>query len=371
MCLAAVAHHEDPPKTTTPESDDQNMGVWDSVWSAAMRRLNLPAVCRAACHAAQVLLQNNKNLLSSRNMRDEIEGLAKELVVQGPPMPYDSVCGFLALCMRIASQDVSLYRLHLEDKTLHWLMDNWRPSGAVRRLPPYCVQDILFLLGHICSFSRGADVVCDILLPDHTVVDAMKEQQATRIIRDYSLYATLPRFRKPEQSLVEHKRSADTIENRDLVASGVREQRISAFFLKFLDEIVQDREAQRETIPGMEKIRSIIDLYINGIQWNRRVIQAACKVLMLVLPLLSNQRWLLPEQAFMLAGFAPLYLVEPRKDDHEPWEALLPPGRLTGIRTEILRTLVRDGPSSEARAKESRRMLQQTLFRSSDVGFIS
>ncbi|KAI0704256.1 hypothetical protein BC835DRAFT_810570 [Cytidiella melzeri] len=379
VCLAAIAHVEGAALPTQLNSDLRD-NQWDTVWTLAMRRSNVPAVCRAACHAARVLLYHGKVLLSATKLLTEIENLAKDLDVQGPSAPYDSVCGFLVLCMRVASQDVGLYRMHLEDKVLYWLMDNWRPSGAVRKLPSYSAQDILSLLGFICSLGHQADIVYEIPLPDCAVVAAMKDNSISSVIRDYTLHAKLPPFRKHSKARTEQKMLvSDSIDNRELVAPQARERRVSAFLLKFLEEIGQDWESQKDvvTLPTTEKVRSTIDLsvialyfesllHVNGTQSNRRVIQAACKVMLQTLPLLSDQRWTLAERAVVLDGFGPLYLAEPHTEDEEPWEALLPPGKLTGIRTEVLRTLIPQGFSPQARAKASRRVLQRALFRSSD-----
>ena len=318
-------------------------------------------------------------------MLAEIETLAKDLDVQGPSAPYDSVCKFLVLCMRIASQDVNLYRLNLEDKVLSWLVDNWRPSGVTRRLPPYSVQDILDLLGAICSFSQHVGVICDMSLPDCAVVIGMKENAATAVIRDFSLYAKLPAFRKPAEVHVEQKPpTVESIDSYDITPPSPRERKISSFFLKVLDVIIQDGESQKDilTLPSAEKIRSIMDfsvaalLYesisrVNGVQPNRRVIQAACKVIAHTLPLLSDQRWTLGDLVLLLESFDPLHMIEPRKDVQRPLEVLLPPGKMTGIRTEVLRTLVTDGPSPQAQTKAFRRTMQQSLFRSSDVGRVN
>lgn len=381
ICLAAVAHLEGSGLQTTAERGESRDNHWDTVWTFAMRRANVPAVCRAACHTARVLLRHGKALLSSQRMLAEIETLAKDLDVQGPSAPCDSVCEFLVLCMRIANQDVSLYRIHLEDKVLAWLVDNWRPSGFARRLPQYSAQDILGLLGVICSFSQQADLVCEILLPDCAVVVGMKENAATAVIRDFSLHAKLPAFHKPLESHTARKViSLEAIDSCDVIPPGPRERKISSFFLKYLDAVAQDWDSQKDvtTLPPAEKVRSVLDLSImalfyesmlrvNGTQSNRRVVQAACRAITYTLPSLSDQRWTLAELILILDSFSPLHHVKSRKDTEKCWEALLPPGRMSGIRTEVLRTLTTIEPTPREQREEFRRILQRSLFRSSDV----
>ncbi|KAI0091661.1 hypothetical protein BDY19DRAFT_638931 [Irpex rosettiformis] len=385
VCLAAVAHVAGTSAPAIADSGGSRENHWDTVWTLAMRRANVPAVCRAACHAAQILLHHRKALLGSQRMVAEIETLAKDLDVQGPSAPYDSVCKFLVSCMHIASQDVSLYRLNLEDKVLAWLVDNWRPSSVSRRLPPYFVQDILDLLGDICSLALHDELSCDASLPDCIVVTGIKENAETAVLRDFSLYAKLPVFHKPIESRMEQTvPTIEAIDSSDVAPPGPRERKISSFFLKFLDIIAQDWDSQKDILilPTVEKVRSIMDfaitsllfessLRVNGTQSNRRVIQAACKVITHALPLLPDQRWTLGELRLLLESFDPLHLIGPRMDVQQPLEVLLPPGRLSGIRTEVLRTLIVDGPLPEARTKTFRRMLQRSLFRSSDVQDVS
>lgn len=100
---------------------------------------------------------------------------------------------------------------------------------------------------------------------------------------------------------------------------------------------------------------------------NSRVVQAACKVILHVLPVLQDPRWDLKELALLLDAFCPLYRAETEQEDDEHWETLLPPGDLTGIRTEVFRSLRPETASGQTQARASRRTLQRAIFRSSDV----
>ncbi|KAI0343274.1 hypothetical protein BDW22DRAFT_1329401 [Trametopsis cervina] len=386
ICLGAIAHAEaiaSPGKIAESVPADSSDNPWDTVWTFAMRRSSVPAVCRAACHAAQILLLHGKTLLNPPRLLAEIENLAKDLDVQGPSFPYDSVCGFLILCMQVASQDISLYRMQLEDKILTWLVDNWRPSGSVRKMPSYTIDDLLKLLASICCLGQKPDIVCDVSLPDCSIVAATKEDAASSVIRDFSLHARLPSFRKPT-GITGTKPTTSRVDHGELQQPRGRERRISSFFLKLLEGIVHDWDSQKDivSLPTAERVRSTLDvsvlalcfegiLLVNGVQWTRRVIQAACKVITQTLPLFLDLRWTLNERSLILGGLSPLYLDGPRKDDQKPWETLLPPGDMTGIRTQVLRSLITEEPSPEEKAQTSRRVLQRALFRMTDVQDIS
>lgn len=380
ICLAAIAHAEGR-SASNDGAPDTN---WDTVWTLAMRRANVPAVCRAACHAAHVLLHHAKTLLTPTRVLVEIETFAKDLDVQGSPLPYDSVCAFLTLCIRVANQDVTLYRMHLEDKVLTWLVDSWRPSGAVRKMPLHSVQDLMMLLGSACSLAQQGDLICEMMLPDCPIVAAAKEDRASAVIREFVLLAKLPPFHTSEQSPNASRSiaplAAQQTDSRDLIQPHGRERRVSAFFLKALEEVVDTWDAQKEvhSLPTSERVRSTLDLsvlaisfegllHVNGVQPNRRVMQAACRLIQRMLPIIQDTRWDLDERALLVQGFCPLYIADRQQGDHEPWETLLPPGHISGIRTGVLKTLVPGTVSFQMRAQAARRKLQSAIFSSSDV----
>jgi ataxia telangiectasia mutated family protein len=69
LCFAAIAHVHNskashstettrsfPPTSNRLASDP---ATWDSIWTNAIRRVNVPIVCRAACHAACALLHSH------------------------------------------------------------------------------------------------------------------------------------------------------------------------------------------------------------------------------------------------------------------------------------------------------------------------
>ena len=385
ICLSAVAHAYGSQRQTPshlPSSSES--GPWDTTWAHAMRRSNVPRVSRAACHAAHILLLHAKLFLSYNKVLAEIETLAKDLTVQGPSFPYDSVCAFLILCIRVASQDVRLYRLQLEEKALTWLIDTWRPTKAWDKLkmPSHTVQDILNLLTAIHGSGRHIDLLCEMLLPDCPIVAAINAEHSTAIIQDFILHARLPLFNTP--SSISKGQSASessaimTIptlsQDRDLTPPRARDERVSMFFLKNLDEFMQDLETQ----PNVERMRTALDLamgalsfeamlYINGTRMNRRTVQAACKVICGYLDVVRRPRWTWNERIFIIASLDPLLLAESRNGYRNPWESMLLPGKDTGIRQDVLRRMTtREGKVSQTSAK-TRRAFQRALFQSADV----
>lgn len=402
LCLTAIAHSEcmAPSIAATAGSQSQAASysldlsaTWDPIWTHAMRRANVPAVSRAACHAAHVLLVHSKRLLSSQRVLQEIESFVKDLDVQGPAYPYDSVCDFMVVCLRIANQDVRLYRMQMEEKVLSWLTESWR-IGSERRtsMPLHTVAHIHALLGGIIGSPKRVRLHCSIALPRSIVVDALVEETETQVIRDFQLHARLPPYRRPRDhsadlsSLVaapDDSASRAVLpfgDSADLAPPRGRERRLSTFLLKSLEESLMTIES-RETgygFPTAERIRSSIDLAVvamtfeasllmNGTQSNRRVLQAACKLLGAITPLLMDVRWKSDERRLMLDSLDPLIRTDDDdNDDNAGWETLVPPSERTGIRVQALRKLL-SASHTDLSPTVLRRELQKFVFRSADV----
>ncbi|KAI0766627.1 hypothetical protein BD413DRAFT_717411, partial [Trametes elegans] len=394
LCLAEIASAEclAPHPPTDTHSASRLASLWDPVWTHAMRRANVPAVSRAACHTAHALLLRSKHLLSSQRVLAEIESFVKDLDVQGPAYPYDSVCAFMISCLRFANQDARLYRMHMEEKVLSWLVEAWRVVGQRRKaMPMHTVADIHSLLEAITGSSKRVQLPCRVMLPSSALVDAMVEETQTRVIRDFQLHARLPPFntsqtssRPSASSLVmadgnamEELRGSPT-DSADFAPPRGRERRVSSFLLRIIE---QTCEMLRTDVPKLghttETLRCSLDIAVVAllfeasrltvsIQSNRKVIQAACKLVGLVSPQLADDKRPAPELRLLLGALDPVILADTDDPDNVGWEALVPPGERSGIKTQVLHRLL-----AEARAKRVDSSLlvelQKCVFRSSNV----
>ncbi|KAJ6610217.1 hypothetical protein B0H10DRAFT_2438144 [Mycena sp. CBHHK59/15] len=386
LCFAAIAYSDSHAVVST--HNPLVARDWDTMWTHAIRRTNVPGVSRAACQAAYALLlyshshseSPNKLLLTPQRILLEIETLAKDLDVQGPPFPYDSVCIFLSQALRAASHDVRLYRMQFEEKALSWIVDCWtvRDSG---KMPLHLIKDVLLLLETICGLSKRSDLFCRVILPECLIVETLVEQEKVKIIRDYLLTATIPQFRSqraasktPLTSVGDQRHIGD-----DLVEPGARERKVSVFLLKSLEGLASDLEtlSKATTLPVAEKARISLDwavvalsfeaiLALNGTRSNRRVIQAACKVILLVAPLIKDKRWTDGEKAMILLSLEPLTSTGEHKDDDGYSVALLPPDLGSGIKNETLQSLI-SGPRSQDDVVTQRVCLQRLICQSADV----
>lgn len=370
MCLAAIAHSTSAEDTPSP--------WWDDIWTHATREVTIPRVCRAACHLAHTLLTRARSLISPNKIFSDIEALAKDLTIQGPIFPYDSVCTFLVSSIRIASQDVRLYRLQLEEKALSWLLKSWKPTDPLDRakMPAHTVQDIHHLLEVICGARVQVKLISEMQLPESSIVDMVIEEHATAVIRDFALYARLPPF-KPISAANTHLSSFGTSKTDQKVETspGGKERRLSSFYTTHLEKFIEegDRESKAR-VPHIERVRVALDFAISALCFetmvsvggctpNKRTMQLACQVILLFIPLAADPRttsW--EDRLLILAALDPLVLAAPRKGVDKPWEAMLPPGRSSGIRRDILRKLSTEADLVLRHASEIRRQFQRRIL---------
>ncbi|KAJ7066636.1 hypothetical protein C8F01DRAFT_981361 [Mycena amicta] len=376
MCIAAITHADTRTGNVPPIRD------WDMIWAHALRRTNVPNVARAACHAAYVMLlcfqsrlPSQRIALTSQNVLLEIEALAKDLDVQGPPFPYDSVCAFISQALKMASQDVRLHRKQFEDKTLSWLSDCWTPqrTGGTNL---YAVRDIMLLLESICGISRRSDLFSRIVLPECLIATTLIEEERTRIIREYLLDANLPGLPQTHHPSSNELTSDDKRNGDEPAEESPRERRISAFLTKSLEALASELGimAQSSVLPTADKSRAALDwaviglsfqslLALNGTRSNRRALQAACKLMLVVIPLLRDSRWKEPEQASVLLALEPLTSTGAIEDDGAFSAAFSPPDLGSGIKAGALAPRPRQKGDSEVRRVE----LQMFICKSTDV----
>ncbi|KAF9075300.1 hypothetical protein BDP27DRAFT_1315847 [Rhodocollybia butyracea] len=365
LCIAAVAYADFATLISSPASQTSSTrgpSTWDTVWAHAIRRTSSPHVCRAASHCAATVLfvfgntsptrRLIRSPLTPHRVLSEIETLAKDLDVQGPTAPYDSVCAFLSLCLRVANQDVRLYRMQLEEKVLSWLTDSWK-LGQVDSSDTslYLVSDVLRLLETICASSQHSSLICRIELPHCLTTETLVAEQQTRVIREYLLNAIIPPVKQDRSHGLPTLKGTSVPPDTDLIEPSGRERKISTFFLKCLEPLIN--EFSNSLLPRADAARKALDvavislsfesvLVLNGIQSNRRAVQSACKLISSIVSLLHQVRWTMEEKSLILRALEPLVSMDEQTYDDTPWEALSLPAKAAGIRTQTLRSLLSD-----------------------------
>ncbi|KAH9066543.1 hypothetical protein EDB87DRAFT_1718946 [Lactarius vividus] len=387
LCLAAIAESQMSSGAATPSSPLATPQTWDPIWTHAVRRVDVPVVSRSACHVAYTLLLHSKHLLTTQRVLLEIEAFAKDMDVQGPPFPYDSVCAFVSLCLQIASQDMRLYRMRIEDKVLSWLADCYGlhavrdlrggSGGGKSRTAHPMASDVTLVLSSTCSLQKRTSLPCRALLPESNIVGTIKEEYRSLVIRDFLLHARLPTFTflSTESESSRHLSSVTTpvVKVSDLVSPGPRERKVSSILLKVLEDI----DVTNGSNPlSAERARNILDfsvaalsfeglLVLNGTMSNRRVLHAACKAAAGIAHVFTSNKWTLEEKALVLLGFDPLVRIA-EDDDVNPWIAMLPPHSGAGIRQGVLHRLINVNPDKDP-SHSSRRELQRVIWQIPEV----
>lgn len=363
LSFAAVAYAEEP-QTSTNKPEDLDLldaPIWESIWTHAVRRVNTPTTCRAACHTGQTILtclylrsaRNRGVNLSTARILGEIETLTKDIDVQGPSYPYDSVCAFLSHCLQIASQDTRLYRMRLEDKVLTWLIDSWKVVGGRARMAPYLIGDILLLLETICNFSKRAEPLAWPSMPDCQIVDSVVEENKIKVIQDFVLYAKLPSFCDHSGRSVKSSSSDGTItdiDKVDLIAARPKERKISSFLSRSLESFLVETETIQDHARA-ETCRQHLDIAVtaalfeallvtNGISCNRTVLQSAGKVITSCMTLLAGRQWSRSEKLLVAQGLEPFIYDEEEPEEGLFVEAMSQPGPGSGIKQQTLRHVV-------------------------------
>lgn len=357
-----------PSSSQSPQSQSQvgyETTTWDSIWTHSIRRVNAPATCRAASHAAYIVIfQATGGLaisLPSQRVLSEIETLASDLEVQGPAFLYDSVCNFLSQCIRLATQDARLYRIHLEDKVIGWMVDHWKVAGDVKaKVVPQNLQDVLNLLVVVCGLPRRSFLVSRSFLPSCAITSTVEKESLEKNIRDFLLSAKLPSFQGTTTRGLDDI-SPSPIAEVNVSTSSVdslppqpRERKISGFFLRNLETLTTEWEgiAENHTNVTADIARQSLEqalmplvfeslLAYNSIAVNRHVIQAATKLISTIVSLLHGTTWNSIEKATVLYALEPLINLEDDEVlDTPKWETLLPPGVSSGIKKRVFHNLV-------------------------------
>ena len=383
-CFAAIAYADSLP-------DAKNEAIqWDGVWSHAMRRTNVPTVSRAACHAAHTMLLFEK--LPINRLWGEIETMAQDLTVQGPIAPLDSVCAFLACCIKISRQDTRLYRIHLDEMVLSWLTENWIAwNGIVKfvsghdrgRLEQQTVQDILFLLQTVCGLVDEGHLLCSIPISPHPITDLLRSQLEISQIKEFLLNA---QFLSPGRALSLTSRAQSIGVQQlfkrtdDLAQPDPRERRVCAFLLKTLDSIILIWEdyATNSLHPQAENARRSLDaamlalsfdacLTMNGTRGNHRLLSAACKLILLINPFILNAGWSADEVITILQSLSVITFDTLSDASALKREAFIRPGAFTGVKGVNVR--MEKGHDDFKRVQSDFRLrLQRTIWQNSVVG---
>lgn len=328
----------------------QEQTAWERVWTHAVRKTSFMTTSRAACHAADTIIQTGKVDIA-RCVKD-VGSLLRNVDIQGPPTVTDSACTFLVTAIDSVRADAGLYAANLEDKVVDWFAKTYEVDGGSRmrnRMGSSTSAGILRLLGTICSFSKAsiADSSVAEHLVDSPVVNRLIHEHQTSGLRQLILYGTMPPLpvTEPESMLAasspkEDSESLGFLEGRPRKLSDILQSAVQTTTNEWSPK---DQRSSPLTVIRLRKTLDAVVLlltYQAAVQLNgfrpdtTGCIMTAVKLLDTVLPHLGSLSENVAAQHLVWRGVAPLYSRLSLRPD--VWPILLKPDRPSGIRRNML-----------------------------------
>ncbi|GAA5948981.1 hypothetical protein JCM3765_003976 [Sporobolomyces pararoseus] len=244
----------------TKSGEQSQSSAWDQVWSLVLRKVAIVETCRPACHAANVLLAFDR--ISPPAVAEAIETFARDLEIQGPNFPSDSVCLFLEWCLAVSTSDAQLFRLQFPDKLLSWLTSSWRPLEGVSRLhsfgqprphaDPLSPSGLVLLVARLTHSFLTLAFAEPTYVPDSAVANQSLDLSETARVRDF-MEARVPRLRRDSDSDASYRTPSSVSAvgggggGNTEEAEQTRQRRVSAWLAKTLEGFVQEGELGGET----------------------------------------------------------------------------------------------------------------------------
>ncbi|WVQ81490.1 hypothetical protein IAT38_003614 [Cryptococcus sp. DSM 104549] len=322
-------------------------GDWARVWSYAMRKLCFSSTCRAASHAAAVILQLGA-VDRAVCMRD-LQAMLQNLDYQGPIFPYDSVCVFFSIALESTRADIRLYSLELENQVLAWLekcklVEGPRGKGWLEQQTPAVMLHLLSVVARH-QHHPLVGVTTGEVLPDSAIVSRVLEEASTKPIRDFALHHVFPA--QPSSSTFSATSMADAAPPPEqLVFLDGRPRRISNILTGALQSVIAEWTPPPPVAAG-ERPRRCLDLVVlslafqsslqlNGSMPDAACTQAALQLLHAILPAFTSSDLPLTGKHLLWRGFEPLADIPGVKDAEADWPIQVKPDAQSGIRQDLL-----------------------------------
>ncbi len=373
LCFGAIAARlpssNDDGGDPSPDRSDFD---WVTIWDLASRKGNDPNVCRAAYHTLRILLPTS--LMDSSRKAKELERIISDIAIQGPAVPYDSVCSFLSEALRFANSSVRVKQLSLDEKVFTWLNDTWTSQGLefisfpsiVAREPKskhkefFTSLDILSLLQTMCNLRGGRIPQPSHLLPTSNLVSWYVERRRTNTIRRYFFECRLPNPVARTQSAaisttVEHGRDKNVDPGLPHSIQQGMPSNMASKCSKLLLKLVEQLSVPWESPPDLRQIRpsqirfgldtiAVAFLFeaclnLNGTRMNLKALRKGYELMITLLELTTKRGWREIDKAFILAGLDPLTSASRPQVEGVTDFALVDPGEGSGLQDELIRGL--------------------------------
>lgn len=334
---------------------------WEQIWSCAIHRTANPACTRSASYAAYCILKTCH--IPPDVTCEAIHSFLRNLHVQGPPFPYDSVCVLISECLALTSQNLQLSAYVLEENVLRWLAKTWLevdrsaatsnllggPLQRNRRLSPggFDTAAVYQLLTSITKLPESVLPTPTAVPPDCATTDTFVYLKATQTTRS-SIFPRPPHHvpqRSAKQSF--HSHNTGNV-SRGTSSRSVSQREISTILRQSIEKIYQEFEFRQKQVEQMlsavscAHLQMFIKMTIVALlfqascqasddSFDQESVTILASVLDVIIQLIGSSRWSPAERAQLLACFEPIILPSVDRSTTIPPGGLAQPGAASGI----------------------------------------
>ncbi|POW03317.1 hypothetical protein PSTT_11176, partial [Puccinia striiformis] len=335
---------------------------WEHIWSYAIHRTTNPACSRSASYAAFCILATHQ--IPTHATHEAIHRFLRDLDVQGPPFPYDSVCLLISECLALASENLQLSAHNLEENVLRWLYKTWpevdraatscNPTGGLqrnRRLSPggFDSEAVFKLFASITKLPQFALSTPLEVPPDCATTDALAYLDATRSIR--SSLSSCSQHHQSELGLEDCSHASHvriSYLSHESSSRSNSKSEISSMLRRSMENLSQGFDAKQKNVELISSALSCAHLQmIIKILIVALLFQTSCQVsdsssdeetisylvcvFDVALQLVGSSKWSPSERAQLLVCFEPILLPWFGRSTATPFDGLAQPGATSGI----------------------------------------
>ncbi|KAG0143845.1 hypothetical protein CROQUDRAFT_80653 [Cronartium quercuum f. sp. fusiforme G11] len=341
---------------TVPTPDE-----WLEMWLCAIRRTSTPQCTRAASYAALSILKNE--LIPTHLAFDGIKRFLSDLCIQGPNIPYDSVCWLVSKCLSLTAEDLMMSNLGFEEKVFIWLSKTWpevnlESSSGSKRIKrivstgfdPESASALLLSLTNLKALPRLGH---SRIPPSCPLVEFLINRDSTRLIRDSVFSREVVSSNQTTQSTSSTDKISSSAAHRDLRPGSEIQNMISALLAKsitaLIDQLVgTDSQELSPASSYVVNVKAAIDNMIvgmlfessrrsSGVRPHRQTLKASERLLGILNRIFEAHTWTASQLATLISCFEPILHPAPGNIARYPSCTLSSPGLGSGLpRSKLL-----------------------------------